>query len=199
MPLLKDRVVDANRGDVTKIRIVDALFELSREKGFESVTVGDICERVGVSRQTFYRHFESKYAAALWYWKRLASSFMPRVGIDMTLEESLVRSFSLGREYMGMFTDAAMGGGLGLDDFASRYRIECLESLVTDYLGLELTPRLAYQIEFFARAEMRAIEENSKLASPLSTEVMASYLASCVPVDLAAIIERGLAKRDRAD
>lgn len=193
MPL-QDKVVDADRGDFMRLRIVDALFGLAREQGFGAVTVGDVCERVGVSRQTFYRHFESKYAAALWYWKRLASSFMPRVGVDMTLEESLVKSLTLAEEYMGMFTDAAVSGGLGIADIASRYRAECLEALVTGYLGRELTPRLRYQIGFFAQGEMRAIEENSKRAEPYSPEVFAGYLAACVPAELDSLIEAGLDK-----
>lgn len=192
MPL-QDRVVDTDRDDVMRVRIVDALFELAREKPFDRVTVGDICARVGVSRQTFYRHFASKYAASLWYWKRLASSFIPHVGVDMTLEESLVRSFELARDYMPVFTDAAVGGGMGLDDLASAYRAECLEALVTDRLGLELTPRLAFQIEFFADGEMRAIEENSKRAEPYPPETMAGYLASCVPAELASLVAQGLA------
>ncbi|ALJ18675.1 TetR/AcrR family transcriptional regulator [Microbacterium sp. No. 7] len=37
-----------------------ALLELARERPFESITVGDIAERAGVNRSSFYQHFSDK-------------------------------------------------------------------------------------------------------------------------------------------
>jgi AcrR family transcriptional regulator len=39
----------------------NALIELTAERGFDSITVGDIAERAKVNRATFYRHFQDKY------------------------------------------------------------------------------------------------------------------------------------------
>ncbi|MCL4560677.1 MAG: TetR/AcrR family transcriptional regulator [Chloroflexi bacterium] len=39
-----------------------ALIELTIQKGFESVTIRDICEHAMVNRATFYRHYIDKYA-----------------------------------------------------------------------------------------------------------------------------------------
>lgn len=38
-----------------------ALMELTIQKGFDAVTVTDICERAMVNRATFYRHYMDKY------------------------------------------------------------------------------------------------------------------------------------------
>lgn len=38
-----------------------AFFELVRERGFERVTVGELCRRARVGRSTFYDHHEDKY------------------------------------------------------------------------------------------------------------------------------------------
>ena len=38
-----------------------AFFELVRERGFEHVTVGELCRRARVGRSTFYDHHEDKY------------------------------------------------------------------------------------------------------------------------------------------
>lgn len=40
----------------------DALIELSAERGFDEVTVGDIVGRAKINRATFYRHYKDKYA-----------------------------------------------------------------------------------------------------------------------------------------
>ena len=39
----------------------EAMIELITEKGFESITVGDIAERAMINRATFYRHYQDKY------------------------------------------------------------------------------------------------------------------------------------------
>ena len=44
--------------------IVDAAKKLLEEKQFEKITVGDIIEKAGVSKPTFYRYFQSKYDLA---------------------------------------------------------------------------------------------------------------------------------------
>jgi AcrR family transcriptional regulator len=45
----------------TRKLLQTALMELTIQKGFEAVTVKDICERAMVNRATFYRHHADKY------------------------------------------------------------------------------------------------------------------------------------------
>lgn len=46
----------------TKAIIHRAFFDLLREKGFDRVTVTDICKRSDINRGTFYLHYDDKYA-----------------------------------------------------------------------------------------------------------------------------------------
>lgn len=41
--------------------LLEALIELSAERGFDAITVGDIARRATVNRATFYRHYQDKY------------------------------------------------------------------------------------------------------------------------------------------
>ena len=45
----------------TRQLLLTALMELTTQKGFNAVTVKDICERAMVNRATFYRHYRDKY------------------------------------------------------------------------------------------------------------------------------------------
>ncbi|MFB9992655.1 TetR/AcrR family transcriptional regulator [Deinococcus oregonensis] len=45
----------------TRKHLKEALMELTREKGYAAVTVGDLTARAMVNRATFYRHYEDKY------------------------------------------------------------------------------------------------------------------------------------------
>ena len=50
----------ARRRQETAARIVMAAGTLFGERGVAETTVGDICERAGVARQTFFNHFATK-------------------------------------------------------------------------------------------------------------------------------------------
>lgn len=51
--------------DVKRL-IADTICELSLEKPLSKVTVGDIAERSGIGRQTFYNHFRDKNDLIRW-------------------------------------------------------------------------------------------------------------------------------------
>ncbi|AEB06438.1 regulatory protein TetR [Coriobacterium glomerans PW2] len=65
------RLYSSKRNKVAQQAIGDALIELLKELPFAEVTIKLICERAGVSRPTFYRHFDATedvcgfYAAAI--------------------------------------------------------------------------------------------------------------------------------------
>jgi AcrR family transcriptional regulator len=44
----------------TRTRLERAFFHLMQEKGYDAVTIHDICGRAGVGRSTFYTHFTGK-------------------------------------------------------------------------------------------------------------------------------------------
>ena len=45
----------------TEKRIKDAFLELNLQNEIDSITVKDVCNKVGISRSTFYRHFKDIY------------------------------------------------------------------------------------------------------------------------------------------
>ncbi|MBR6404306.1 MAG: TetR/AcrR family transcriptional regulator C-terminal domain-containing protein [Eubacterium sp.] len=54
---------------ITKRAIADSLKELTSEKTFDKISVKDISEKCGINRQTFYYHFEDKFALLEWIYK----------------------------------------------------------------------------------------------------------------------------------
>ena len=53
----------------TKRLIAQSLKELSEEKPFDKISVGEIAARSNVNRQTFYYHFQDKYDLLKWIYK----------------------------------------------------------------------------------------------------------------------------------
>ena len=55
--------------DTTKLAIVSGLKELACKKSFEKVSVIEISNICGINRNTFYYHFDDKYAVISWIFK----------------------------------------------------------------------------------------------------------------------------------
>jgi AcrR family transcriptional regulator len=67
--------------------LLDTFEELASEKGMEDITVTELCERSTVRRNTFYRHFNDKYAFIAFYLQSLAERFMVKAEPGYDLEE----------------------------------------------------------------------------------------------------------------
>jgi AcrR family transcriptional regulator len=56
---MPNRSID-RRAARTRATVHDALLALIRDKGYDAVTVSDICERAKIARSTFYAHYTGK-------------------------------------------------------------------------------------------------------------------------------------------
>lgn len=86
-----------------KVKIISALSRLTVDASLREVKVNAICEEAGISRQTFYRCFEDKYAAAYWFLEEGVWTSIRQIGISVGWETGLRRAFgfiSRNREFI---------------------------------------------------------------------------------------------------
>ncbi len=65
------------RGDESRRRLIDAAKEVFSTSGYTATSVDDIAQKAGISRQTFYNHFDGKLAIAMEYFERENSNSLP--------------------------------------------------------------------------------------------------------------------------
>ena len=92
--------------EAMKLRLAVAMRDCIRTTAFENITVKQICEKSGTSRQTFYRHFLDKYDLTNWYFDRLLTESFDRMGEGRTVYDGLVRKFTFIAEERAFFTAA---------------------------------------------------------------------------------------------
>ena len=80
-------------GDRTKQKFVAAMTGLMRVKPLDKITVKEIVEKSGMTRQTFYRCFMDKYDLVNWHFERLAEKSFLQMGVSLTLREGLEKKF----------------------------------------------------------------------------------------------------------
>jgi len=58
--------LNTREGLATRLKIVDTLSAMVDEMGLEKITIGNLCKRAGISRQTFYYHFQNVKEVFSW-------------------------------------------------------------------------------------------------------------------------------------
>jgi AcrR family transcriptional regulator len=89
----------------TRQKIVDTALQLFGKKGYEAVTVDDICDEAGVSKGAFYHHFPSKDQILLEKFMSI-DSFYRQLEKDIAMEKSCVDKLRrVSVEAMGEISD----------------------------------------------------------------------------------------------
>lgn len=90
----------------TKYKFAYALITLIKRKPLDKITVKDITEQAGMTRQTFYRNFKDKFDLVNWYFEKLCLKSFKEMGISCTLKEGLIKKFTFIKSEKEFFSEA---------------------------------------------------------------------------------------------
>lgn len=76
-----------------KYRLADAMKVCMKKMPVEKVTVKEIVEECGTTRQTFYRNFQDKYDLINWYFDKILLESFEHMGEGETVNEGLLNKF----------------------------------------------------------------------------------------------------------
>ncbi|MEG1523918.1 MAG: TetR/AcrR family transcriptional regulator C-terminal domain-containing protein [Clostridia bacterium] len=72
-----------SESNITKRALADAMKTLMAEQPLSKITVGDVCERCGMSRKGFYYHFKDKYDLVNWvFYEEFIASVLNRTYVS---------------------------------------------------------------------------------------------------------------------
>lgn len=80
----------------TRRKLEHAFFHLIQDKGYDAVTIQDICEKAGVGRSTFYTHFTGKDDLKRRSLEHLRAELLAHQAAAPAMGEGKPFSFSLG-------------------------------------------------------------------------------------------------------
>ncbi|MDO4890278.1 MAG: TetR/AcrR family transcriptional regulator [Coriobacteriaceae bacterium] len=157
----------------TRAALRQALIELMEERGLEAITVNDLCTRAGLTRGTFYNHYQDKDALLAAFEQEVLDglvSFERRLG-DLDMETALtfivqrrplpllVDIFDYLRD-QGDFLHAALGPG-GDVCFGPLLRdslcTQIVESILHQQYRDNPTAFVGYYVAFYASAYLGVI------------------------------------------
>ena len=173
----------------SKQALESALIELMEEKGFDAITVNDLCVRAGLNRGTFYNHYHDKEALLVELENTLLADLAcfetSLRGIEVRdlvrfrgakrPIPSLVKLFDSLRDH-GPFLHAALGPG-GDPSFGPKLRDAVFNDLVMSVLNehyrSDPTPFVSYYVSFYASAYLGVITRWVETGMKESSEDMA--------------------------
>ena len=81
------------KSESTKYRLAEAMKTCMKTTSVDDITIRQIVEVCGVTRQTFYRNFLDKYDLINWYFDKLLLKSFEHMGEGTTVYDGLVKKF----------------------------------------------------------------------------------------------------------
>lgn len=86
-------MAEQEKGLNAKYKLAASIKECMKTTPVDRITVKDIVEGCGLTRQTFYRNFKDKYDLINWYFDKLVLQSFEQIGVGHTVGESLTQKF----------------------------------------------------------------------------------------------------------
>ena len=86
------------KSESTKYRLAEAMKTCMKTTSVDDITIRQIVEVCGVTRQTFYRNFLDKYDLINWYFDKLLLKSFEHMGEGSTVYDGLVKKFEYLKE-----------------------------------------------------------------------------------------------------
>lgn len=165
---------------LTRLRILKTI-----DKPIEKCTIDEICSKAGISRQTFYNTFNSKYEIVSWWSECSEKLFLDKIGIDYSWEEGTLRHlrFLLSKTHMLSFALANKSAEVQRE--VSQRRCNRMMRLLHER-GVEVDELLSFCVDSYALDLTRVATEyvNVPKEKRPGLIMLAKMLVSLVPAPL---------------
>lgn len=164
--------------NITKRALAMAMKELMEQMPFSKISVGDICEKCGMNRKSFYYHFRDKYDLVNWIFdiEFLQLTVQHEESFRWTLLEELCQYFYDNRVFYRRALEVK-----GQNSFSDHFR-EMLSPLLRELLRKALAePRqMEFYINFYSDALLCSLERWLSSRDCMPPEQFVELLQSCV-------------------
>lgn len=177
---------DLTRGDTifdqpgiqTKMDILHAV-----DEPLDRTTITKICKNAGISRKTFYRHFESKYDIPWWHTIYCRKFYLNEIGrtIDWrTGYYHYLRMILMERDFYRLTIKGISGNPFAVTP-VSENRVKVLLDTLERYRNVTIDDNMKFLVETFSRLECAVIDGWLKSSQPADLHLWTDYMISLVP------------------
>ena len=186
-----DMINEAGKGEKTKYRLARSMKECMKTMSVDNITVKQITENCGVTRQTFYRNFMDKFDLINWYFDKILLESFEHMGEGETIYEGLVKKFQYIQKEKLFFKMAFKSDD---QNCLRDHDFELITRFYTDKIekksGQKLSEHLHFLLEMYCQGSVYMTIQwvlGRKKATP---KELAKALTEAVPAELKAVFEK---------
>ena len=184
--------VSAPKGEKTKYRLAESMKGCMKTTPVEEITVRQICEICGVTRQTFYRNFQDKYDLINWYFDKILLESFEHMGEGKTVYESLVNKFNYIQKEKLFFKAAFRNDKQNcLRDHDFELILEFYTHQIEGRTRRKMPQQLQFQLEMYCQGSIYMTVQWVLGYRKDTPEELARFLTDAMPQELAEVF-RGL-------
>ena len=182
---------ERNKQDKTRYKLAASMKECMKSAPVDKITVKEIVEGCGVTRQTFYRNFLDKYDLINWYFDKLVLQSFEQNRMGHTVGESLTQKFEFIVNEKVFFTEAFRS-----DDRNSlkEHDFELILQFYTDLLARKdsraLDQELHFLLEMYCQGSVYMTVKWVLGGMKDSPQAMSAKLVDAMPPKLANVFDR---------
>ena len=169
------------KSEKTKYRLARSMKECMKSTSVENITVKQITENCGLTRQTFYRNFLDKYDLINWYFDKLLVKSFEHMGQGKTVYDALVKKFTYIQEEQTFFSASFRyddQNSLRQHDF--ELILAFYENLICEKTGKVPEENIHYMLEMYCQSSI------------YMTVKWVTGEVTCTPEELASMLVDGM-------
>lgn len=175
-------MTETSRQEKMKYRLAEAVKACMRTTPVDKITVKDIVDACGVTRQTFYRNFLDKYDLINWYFEKLVQRSFAEMGQGKTIVEGLVRKHQFIMDERVFFTGAFRSDDRNsLKEYDFEFILRFYTDLITRHTGRPLDDDLKFLLEMYCRGSVYMTVKWVLSGMSDTPQEIAAKLAEAVP------------------
>lgn len=162
----------------TKMKILHAV-----DKSLDRITIAEICKNADISRQTFYRHFSSKYDIPWWYSIFCRQFYLNEIGRTIDWKTGYyhhLRLISHERDFFQKSIQYSINTPFGQTVMPQNREVILLETLER-YRKITPTENMRFIIEVFSKLECEVLNDWFRSDQPTDLARWTDDLVSLVP------------------
>lgn len=155
----------------------------SVDRSLDCMTISEICKKANISRQTFYRHFRSKYDIPWWFSIFCRQFYLNEIGRTISWRTGYyhhIRLLSTEREFFKKSIQYSINTPFGQTVMPQNRQTVLLETLKT-YRNVPIDHNMQFLVEMFSKLECEVLNDWFRSDAETDLVVWTDDLVSLVP------------------
>ena len=178
------------KNEKTKYKLAEAMKECMKTSKVDAITVKQLAEKSGLTRQTFYRNFLDKFDLINWYFGKILDQSFEHMGRGTSVYDTLVRKFTYIEQEKQFFAAAFRydeQNSLREHDF--ELILQFYKDLIARRTSRPLGEELQFLLEMYCQGSVYMTVKWILTGMKDTPEAMAVKLVEAMPPKLAKVME----------